>query len=310
MKTRKFIPNELSVKTITIYLVLCLFVILLSCKKNDELLLIQETEEQFSENEQSENMRLKASINAYTYLSTLKFDGKDWWDTGETNFPMSFRFNTTQDANGDGNKNVEDNLENSIRYKIGSNLYGTGRTGLSNRGPNNQKPAVYFHIAYAGVYTVYQYWYYYADNDWINDHEHDWEKVFVYVRGTTPEYIKISSHSDFTTYRWSKITKSGNHPILGVDGGSHAFKTSGEDGVQITYYGKITKNNGRLDSGDSKTYAWAIYSNAGNVSNVTGYTQSPNKFYYGDPYYLLQSEWGDERNSPWERTEWNNPPAP
>ena len=309
MKTRKLILNELSVKTITVCIVLCLSVILLSCEKDEELQ-PQETEEQISENEQEENTRPKASIYAYTYLPTLKFDGKDWWDTGETNFPMSFRFNTSQDANGDGNKNVEDNLENSIRYKIGSSLYGTGRTGLSNRGPNNQKPAVYFHVAYTGVYTVYEYWYYYADNDWVNDHEHDWEKVFVYVQNGTPKYVLLSTHDDYDMKNWSEITKSGNNPDLGVNGGSHAYKTGSEDGVQITYYGKITKNNGRLDVGDGKTYAWAIYSNDSNVSGVSSYTQSPNDFYYGDSYYYLQSEWGDKRQSPWKRSEWNSPPAP
>ena len=296
-------------RILTIVTMSLFLVVLIGCEKYDEIQ-PRETEEQLSENEQDENTRTKGSINAYTYLPTLKFDGKDWWDTGETDFPMSFRFNTSQDANGDGSKNVEDNLENLIRYKIGSSLYGTGRTGLSNRGPNNQKPAVYFHKAYQGVYAVYEYWYYYADNDWTNDHEHDWEKVFVYVQGTTPKYIKISSHDNFTTYSWSSITKSGTHPVLGVDGGSHAFKKGSEDGVQITYYGKITKNNGRLDAGDGKTYSWKIYSNDSNVYGVSSYTQSPDKFYYGDSYYFLQSEWGDKRYAPWKRNEWNNPPAP
>lgn len=309
MKTRNSIFNVLSVKAITIYIVLCLAVIMLSCEKEEELL-PQETEKQLSENEQVENSKLKSIVSAYTYLPTLKFDGKDWWDTGETTFPMSFRFNTNQDANGDGSINVEDNLENSIRYKIGSSLYGTGRTGLSNRGPNNQKPAVYFHVATQGVYTVYQYWYYYADNDWVNDHEHDWEKVFVYVQNGTPKYVLLSTHNDYDMKNWNEITKSGNHPVLGVNGGSHAFKTGSEDGVQITYYGKITKNNGRLDAGDGKTYAWTIYSNDSNVSGVTGYSQLPDYFYYGDPYYSFQSEWGDKRQAPWKRSEWNSPPAP
>lgn len=258
----------------------------------------------------TENEGIKATFDARTYLATLQFDGTDNLDGGEAAFPISFRFNTTQDANGDGKKDVEDNLENSIRFKIGSNLYGTGRTGLTNRGPNNQKPAVYFHIATQGVYTVYQYWYYYPDNDWVNDHEHDWEKVFVYTQSATPKYVKISSHDNFPTYSWANVPKSGTHPTLGVDGGSHAFKTSSEDGVRITWEGKITKNGGRLDSGDGQTYAWAIYSNDSGVTSVSTYTQSPSTFYYGDPYYLLQKELGDGRDAPWKRAEWNSPPAP
>ena len=38
--------------------------------------------------------------------------------------------------------------------------------------------------------------------------------------------------------------------------------------VYRLYYGKITKNNGRLDAGNGKTYAWKIYSNDSNVSSV------------------------------------------
>lgn len=293
-------------KVISLITAMLLFVAFIGCEKIEEIEL-PESNYRSSEND---NVELRVTFNPRTYLQTRQFDGMDNFDSGETTFPMSFRFNTTQDANRDGRIDVEDNLENSIRFKIGENLYGTGRTGLANRGPNNQKPAVYFHKASQGDYVVYEYWYYYPDNDWINDHEHDWEKVFVYVKGTTPEYIKISSHNNFKTYKWSSIKKSGTHPILGVDGGSHAFKTSSEDGVKITWDGKITKNNGRLDAGNNKTYAWTIYSNDSNLSNVVAYTQSPNTFYYGDPYYFRQKELGDARDAPWKRTEWNSPPAP
>ncbi|HET6991176.1 MAG TPA: hypothetical protein VFJ43_07630 [Bacteroidia bacterium] len=88
------------------------------------------------------------------YLATLTFD-KD-----ETCFPQSFSFNTTQDANKDGKIDVEDNLENLVLYSIGNNISGTGRTGLKNRGPNDQRPAVYFHCDTAGIYQVYEYWFY------------------------------------------------------------------------------------------------------------------------------------------------------
>ena len=109
------------------------------------------------------------TINPQTYLATLTFD------KGETCFPQSFLFNTTQDANKDGKIDAEDNLENLVLYSIGNTILGTGSTGLTNRGANDQRPAIYFHYDTAGIFEVYEYWLYYADNDWVNNHEHDWD---------------------------------------------------------------------------------------------------------------------------------------
>ena len=250
------------------------------------------------------------TIDPYKYIATFEFDGEDFFDSGESNFPQSFRFNTTQDANSDGTVNVEDNLENLIPFAIGNYLYGTGRSGLTNRGPNDQRPSVYFHLVKRQNYDVYEYWLYYADNDWLNDHEHDWEKYFVYVKDTTPVYIYISWHTDFNLYSWCEISKDDGHPIINVNGGSHAMEPGTQDGVVIRYNGEITKNNGRLDYGDLLTIPWLCYSNDFDVLNGISYIQSPDTFYYGDPEYLTNSnEWGDARDAPWKRDEWDNPPV-
>lgn len=51
---------------------------------------------------------------------------------------------------------------------------------------NDQRPAVYWRRkALTGSYSgweVYEYWIYYPDNDWINNHEHDWEYYNVYFQ--------------------------------------------------------------------------------------------------------------------------------
>lgn len=249
--------------------------------------------------------------NPKLYLATLNFDGNDNFDNGERNFPQSYIFNSTQDPNNDGSIDIEDNLENLIRYSIGNNLTGTGRTGLSGRGPNDQRPAIYFHRATAGIYDVYEYWLYYADNDWLNDHEHDWEKYFVYVQGKIPQFIKISNHNSFVTYNWSSIPKDNNHPSISVDGGSHAMKVTGEDGVTIRFTGQIVENNGILQNGYGQTIPWVIYSNDANVSGVVPFTQYPDVFNYGDPEYSTNSdEYGSPNDAPWMRMEWNNPPMP
>ena len=280
-----------------------------SCKK-EEFLIPKAEEGNTQENVYQDHQDIYA-ISPFKFLATLTFDGRDNFDNGESNFPQSFTFNTTQDANGDGVNDVEDNLENLINYSIGNNLYGYGRTGLKNRGSNDQRPAVYFHLSNVGSYLVYEYWFYYADNNWLNDHEHDWEKYFVYVLNNSPKYIKISSHNSFQTVSWSSILKENGHPKLGVDGGSHAMKTNSEDGVKIRYTGQISRNNGTLLNGNNKTFPWKIYSNDNNVSGATSYRQFPNIFYYGDPEYSTNSnEYGSPNDAPWIRTEWNNPPMP
>ncbi len=247
------------------------------------------------------------------YLATLSFDGIDYFDNGETNFPITFNFNQTQDANMDGVFDVEDNLENLVRYSIGNNVIGAGRTGLANRGMNNQRPSVYFHFVETSTHFVYQYWLYYADNNWANDHEHDWEKYFVYVNVATnlPEYIKVSHHDDFNTYNWSQLSLDNGHPILSADGGSHAMKIGAEDGVTIRYNGEITKNNGTLINGDQQTIPWEVYSEDPNTLGIINYTALPDTFFYGDSFYITNNnELNDARLAPWMRNEWGNPPVP
>lgn len=249
------------------------------------------------------------SVNPYQYIATLMFDGTDWFDKGEKAFPVPFDFNTLQDANADGIISPEDNLENYIVYVIDSAAHGTGKTGLTGRGPNKQHPAVYFHIVKSQSYDVYEYWLYYADNDWLNNHEHDWEKYFVYVdKNGVPFYIYISNHNSFNGYDWSSILTDNGHPLIGVDGGSHAMKTSMEDGVMIRYNGEVIKNNGTLIQYDT-LLPWLVFSNDPGVLGAIPYVQWPDTFYYGDPFYG-SSEFDDPRPAPWLRQEWDSPPPP
>jgi hypothetical protein len=87
-------------------------------------------------------------------------------------------------------------------------------------------------------YIVLQYMYFYAMNDWrstffgANDHEADWEQVFVYLeeRGDEPPrpvWLAYASHNhkgDNLRRRWDdpEIDRDGNHPIVYVGAGSHA----------------------------------------------------------------------------------------
>jgi hypothetical protein len=90
-----------------------------------------------------------------------------------------------------------------------------------------------------------QYWLFYPFNDWrsgfygANDHEADWEKVFVFLSQSEggevrPEWTAYAAHEytgDNLRRRWDdpELEKVGEHPVVHVGAGSHAsFYSPGE----------------------------------------------------------------------------------
>jgi hypothetical protein len=86
-------------------------------------------------------------------------------------------------------------------------------------------------------YTVLQYWYFYAFNDWrstyfgVNDHEADWEMVAVYLvddeGALRPAWVAASSHDhhgDALRRRWDdpNLRREGDHPVVFPGAGSHS----------------------------------------------------------------------------------------
>lgn len=87
-------------------------------------------------------------------------------------------------------------------------------------------------------WIVLQYWLFYPFNDWrsgffgANDHEADWEKVFVFLSETEtgevrPEWTAYAAHNytgDNLRRRWDdpELEKVGEHPVIYVAAGSHA----------------------------------------------------------------------------------------
>jgi hypothetical protein len=86
-------------------------------------------------------------------------------------------------------------------------------------------------------YTVLQYWYFYAYNDWrsrvygVNDHEADWEQVIIYLASEgddlRPVWIAASAHDevgDDLRRRWDDpdLTLVGEHPVIHAGLGSHS----------------------------------------------------------------------------------------
>lgn len=96
----------------------------------------------------------------------------------------------------------------------------------------------YGRVIREGGYIILHYLFFYAMNDWrtsfhgVNDHEADWEQVFVYLAEQpdgppTPEWIAYASHDytgDNLRRRWDDptITLEGNHPVVYVGAGSHS----------------------------------------------------------------------------------------
>jgi hypothetical protein len=83
-----------------------------------------------------------------------------------------------------------------------------------------------------GRFDVIQYWFFYAYNDWayshkgVNDHEADWEGIFIYfddIRSDKPPYGMVySAHSDQLFRPWKAVKRQGDHAIVHVAPGSHA----------------------------------------------------------------------------------------
>src|SRR5215203_1589810 len=89
-------------------------------------------------------------------------------------------------------------------------------------------------------WIVLRYWLFYAFNDWrsnvfgANDHEADWEKLFVFLSESEsgevrPEWVAYAAHEetgDDLRRRWDdpELEKIGEHPVAYVCAGSHATR--------------------------------------------------------------------------------------
>jgi hypothetical protein len=113
------------------------------------------------------------------------------------------------------------------------------------------------HYAYHGRvvcqdgWVVLQYWLFYPFNDWrsgffgANDHEADWETVFVYLYESetgemSPEWVAYAAHDytgDNLRRRWDdpEVEKVRDHPVVYIGAGSHAsYYAPGEYLTELT----------------------------------------------------------------------------
>jgi hypothetical protein len=100
-------------------------------------------------------------------------------------------------------------------------------------------------------WIILQYWLFYPFNDWrsgffgANDHEADWEKIFIYLSESedgevSPEWVGYAAHNytgDNLRRRWDdpEVEKVGEHPVIYVGAGSHAsYFAPGEYLTELT----------------------------------------------------------------------------
>jgi hypothetical protein len=103
-----------------------------------------------------------------------------------------------------------------------------------------ETPGFVYHgrVAREQGYTVLNYQFFHAMNDWrssffgVNDHEADWEQVFVYLVDDgpyelKPAWVAYASHDfegDDLRRRWDdpELTRVGDHPVVYSGAGSHS----------------------------------------------------------------------------------------
>ena len=96
----------------------------------------------------------------------------------------------------------------------------------------------YGRVVRSGGWIALQYLFFFAMNNWrsgffgVNDHEADWEQVFVFLTGVDsgepePQWVAYASHDfkgDDLRRRWDDplLVREGNHPLIFAGAGSHA----------------------------------------------------------------------------------------
>src|SRR3954469_603784 len=123
-----------------------------------------------------------------------------------------------------------------VRGRVPRGLVAAAETGTRGDAAADGRP-YYRRVVVEAGYTVLQYWYFYAFNDWrstfhgVNDHEADWETITVYLAGTgaaaRPVWVAASSHDHdgaVLRRRWDDpdLRREGDHPVVHPGAGSHS----------------------------------------------------------------------------------------
>jgi hypothetical protein len=100
-------------------------------------------------------------------------------------------------------------------------------------GLDKHPPTYYYRVTEDSGYTVVQYWFFYAYNDFatsfhgVNDHEGDWESIYLFLRDGRPTWATYASHIGEglqlgRPWEPNAMEFESGHPVVYVGGGSHA----------------------------------------------------------------------------------------
>ena len=85
-------------------------------------------------------------------------------------------------------------------------------------------PTTYVHFFVDAISPVIQYWFFYPYNDWVNNHEGDWEHINLRITSTDPEAAEITGATYFfhelvaTVYLEELVLVEDTHPVIFVGG--------------------------------------------------------------------------------------------
>ncbi len=146
------------------------------------------------------------------------------------------------------------------RGRVPGSTAAAGRVAYSRILTENEHYRYHGRVVRQDGWAVLQYWFFYAFNDWrsgffgANDHEADWEKVFVYLSESpsgelAPVWTAYSSHEyegDVLRRRWDdpELEKVGEHPVVHVCAGSHSNQyAAGEylTELELSFLAPITR---------------------------------------------------------------------
>ena len=166
-------------------------------------------------------------------------------------------------------------------------------------------------------WVVLQYFLFYPFNDWrsgffgANDHEADWEKIFIYLSELDggeirPEWVAYAAHNytgDNLRRRWDdpEVEKVGEHPVVYVGAGSHAsYYAAGEYLTELDL--PLPSTLARVVEGVRTFWKERLGQYAGEEDGASGYLHIPFVDYArGDGLAIGpggDKEWGPPRLIP------------
>jgi hypothetical protein len=128
-------------------------------------------------------------------------------------------------------------------------------------------PLYYYRVLHNRGYVVIQYWFFYAYNDWgtshdgANDHEGDWEGVFVFLQAEEPAFVAYSAHiGNPEWHAWDDAAherRFRNHPVVYVGCGSHAnYFHQGVETIPVLNVKDYAQGNSSLAIGTGTGVVW------------------------------------------------------